>query len=79
MEENLKKMLYRFSQNIINVSYWVEGNYSKGIVIGQDCDGCFVRCSKGDTIRGALKRRENGYGWKKLKTKYIHTVHLNMF
>lgn len=42
----------------MNVSYRVEGNYSKGIVIGQDCDGCFVWCSKGDTIRGALKCRE---------------------
>lgn len=51
-----KKLLHRFVEHvIINVAYRVEGNDSKGIVIGQDRDGCFVWCSKGDTIRGALK------------------------
>lgn len=40
------------------LSYWVEGNNPKGIVIGQDGDGCLVWWSQRHTIRGALESRE---------------------
>lgn len=61
-QQKQKKNCYThtFSQNMVNVSYGVEGNDSKGVVIGQDCDGGFVWCSKGDTVGGALQGREKG-------------------
>lgn len=40
------------------ISYRVEANNSKGIVIGQDGDGCFIWFSQCNAIRGALESRD---------------------
>lgn len=41
------------------ISYRVEGNDSKGVVIGQDGDGCLVWCSQFHAIGGALDSVKN--------------------
>jgi len=42
-----------------DVSYGVEANYSKGIVIREDCDGRLIWFSQCHAIRGALESKEN--------------------
>lgn len=48
---------------MVNGPYRVEGDDAEGVVVGQDGDGGFARCSQSDSVGGALECREEGNGY----------------